>query len=362
MLSFMLLLTIIVFAVLLLALVLVHEWGHFIAAKRAGCKVEEFGFGFPPRLFSWTWHGTRYCLNLLPLGGYVKIEGEDMQEASPPPTSFASKSAGWRILILSAGVAMNVVLAFGLLSVQAGIGVPTLVTEKNGHELKDLKTYILDVAQRSPAAEAGLKSLDRVVRVNSLSNPTIEQVQRGIAEAKGKEVTLEIERQGQHQTLTITPREAPPPGEGPLGVSLAEAGLSTTPAWKAPLVGAQRTGEMLLAIVTQFASIIHKLATGGGVGETLTGPVGIAVYTNEVTSMGLPYILEFGALISLNLALINILPLPALDGGRILFVVLEKIAGRRFPSKVEQITHTVGFALLILLMVLITFRDVRKFF
>lgn len=358
----MLFVTIIVFAVLLLALVLVHEWGHFIAAKRAGCNVEEFGFGFPPKLISKVWHGTRYSLNLLPIGGFVKIEGEDMQDLRPGPTSFGSKSAGWRTLILAAGVIMNVVLAAVLLSVQAGVGVPTLVTQQNGQQLTDLKTYILNVAERSPAAEAGIKPLDRIVRINDVKNPAVEAVQTQIDAAKGKTITIEVERQGQHEALTVSPRENPPTGEGPLGISLGAAGLARSPWWQAPFVGLKRTAEMLIAIVVQFSAIIYRLVTTGGVGETLTGPVGIAVYTNEVTQMGLPYILEFGALISLNLALINILPLPALDGGRILFVVLEKIAGRRFPGKIEQITHTVGFVLLILLMVLVTFRDVQRFF
>lgn len=362
----MLLLTIVVFVGLLLALVMVHEWGHMMAAKRAGCRVEEFGFGFPPRLFSFVWHETRYSLNLLPLGGFVKIEGENMDDspvgAQAPPTSFASKSAGWRIFILAAGVLMNVVLAAGLLSVQAGIGMPVLVTEENRSELANITTYLLEVSEHSPAAEAGLQPLDRIVRVNDTLSPSVEQFQTEVARFRGQEMTLEIERQGQHETIRVVPRENPPPDQGALGVNLAATGLARSAWWQAPWVGIVRTFEMLQAIVTQFALLIGRLASGGGVGETLTGPVGIAVYTNEVTQMGLPYILEFGALISLNLALINILPLPALDGGRILFVILEKIIGRRFPNKIEQITHTVGFAVLIGLMMFITFRDVQKFF
>lgn len=292
----------------------------------------------------------------------MKIEGEDMKDPNPPATSFASKSAGWRIVILAAGVTMNVVLAWILLSVQAGVGMPTLLTNENAGTLRDVKTYILDVQPNSPAAETGLMPLDRIVQANGKADPVIDEVQQIIDESKGKTLTLEVERQGQHKTISATPRENPPAGEGPLGISLAAAGLQKSAWWQAPFAGLKRTGEMLVAIVTQFAAIIHRLVTGGGVGETLTGPIGIAVYTNEVTRLGLPYVLEFGALISLNLALINILPLPALDGGRILFVLLEKIAGRRFPGKIEQITHTVGFVLLILLMVLITFKDVQRFF
>ena len=358
----MILITAVIFIGLLLALVLVHEWGHFIAAKKAGCNVEEFGFGFPPRLFSFMWHGTRYSLNLLPIGGFVKIEGEDMQDTSPGPTSFGSKSVGWRITILSAGVVMNVVLAMVLLMIQGAVGYPTVVTEANQQQLTDHHTYIVEVAAKSPAETAGIKALDRVVRLDTVNDPTIEQVQTITQQNAGKEITVEIDRQGDRQTLTLAPRVDPPEGEGALGISLAATGLEKIPIWQAPWFGIKRTGTMLVAIVTQFGEIIKKLAAQGNVGGALTGPIGIAVYTSEAAKMGLSYILEFGALISLNLAIINILPFPALDGGRIVFVILEKIRGRRLPVKFEQLTHTIGFVLLISLMLLITFRDVRRFF
>lgn len=358
----MILLTIIVFAVLLLALVLVHEFGHLIAAKRAGCRVEEFGFGFPPRLFSFVWHGTRYSFNALPLGGFVKIEGEDMQDSNPGPESFAGKSAAWRTIILSAGVTMNVVLAIALLTVQAGIGRPVLSTSENKAKLTDLKTYVMDVAQNSPAASAGIHALDRLAKIEDIQNPTVEEIQAMVAERAGTPVKIELERQGQHQTIEIVPRVDPPAGEGALGVSLATTGLERVPWWTAPWEGLKRSFEMLIGIVTQFGLVLGRLFQQGRLQDTLTGPVGIAVYAHEVTQLGFSYILEFGALISLNLALINILPFPALDGGRILFIALEKVIGRRFPGKIEQTAHLVGFGLLILLMVLITFRDVQKFF
>lgn len=358
----MLLLTIVVFFTLLLVLVLVHEWGHFIAAKKAGCNVEEFGFGFPPRLFSKMWRGTRYSFNLLPIGGFVKIEGENMDEENPAPTSFAAKSATWRIIILAAGVTMNMVLAWALLSIQSGVGAPTVVTEENAAQLADHKTYILDVSPNSPAAEAGLKEFDRVVTLGGIANPTIEDVQRLVQEQVGQPVTLEVDRQGQDEKLTITPRANPPEGEGAMGVSLAATGLEKVPWWQTPWAGLKRTGQMLIAIGVQFSAIMQRLVTEGSVGETLTGPIGIAIYTEEATQMGLSYLLEFAALISINLAIINILPLPALDGGRILFVLLEKLMGRRVPGNIEQYAHTAGFALLIGLMVLITFRDVQRYF
>jgi regulator of sigma E protease len=358
----MLIVTILVFIGLLLVLVLAHEFGHFLAAKKAGCRVEEFAFGFKPRLFSREFGGTTYSFNLLPIGGYVKIEGENMDESAPGPTSFASKSAGWRILILAAGVLMNILLAYILLTWQALVGVPTLITEENKHTLQDFKTYISMVIPESPAQSAGLAPLDRVVRIEGVNNPTIDDIQRVVKESSGKEISVEVERQGRHITTKLLARPQPPEGQGPLGITLATTGLARTPWWQAPWVGLQRTASLLTAIVTQFSALFSRLVREGTVGEALTGPIGIAVYTNEVTNLGLSYLLEFAALISINLALVNILPFPALDGGRILFVVIETIIGRRVPGRIENVVHTLGFVLLIILMLVITFNDIRRIF
>lgn len=360
-------LTIVVFAGMLLVLVLAHEAGHLMAAKLAGCKVEEFGFGFPPRLFSKIWAGTRYSFNLLPLGGFVKIEGENMDDVpaddgSPSPTSFASKSAAWRIFILAAGVLMNVILAYLLLTVQAGVGAPVLVTEENFSELTEHKTYILDVAEGSPAASVELQEFDRLVEIGGIENPTIEQVQSIVARYAGQEVPLEVDRAGKKHTAYVLAREAPPEGEGAFGVSLASTGLKKTPWWQAPLAGFTRTRDMLVAIIFQFGVLVQRIASEGVVSDSFTGPVGIAVYTNEATQLGLPYLLEFTALISLNLAIINILPIPALDGGRIIFVIAEKFIRRRWLNLVESKAHAIGFVLLIGLMIFITFKDVQKYF
>lgn len=284
-----------------------------------------------------------------------------MDEVDPPPTSFASKSPSWRIIVLSAGVAMNLVLTYVLLSVQAGVGVPTLVTDTNQAQLTHHLTYIMAVSNNSPAAQAGLAELDRIVRINDISSPTIEQVQATTAASAGQRLILETERSGSHRTITLNPRLNPPPGEGAVGISLAATGLQKWPWWQAPLVGLQRTGEMFTSIISQFGQVAARLIKQGSLTNTLTGPIGIAVYTNEAAQMGLSYLLEFGALISLNLAIINILPLPALDGGRIVFVIVEKIFGKRLPNKIETITHTAGFVLLIGLMILITIKDVQRY-
>ncbi|PIT97838.1 MAG: RIP metalloprotease RseP [Candidatus Andersenbacteria bacterium CG10_big_fil_rev_8_21_14_0_10_54_11] len=355
------LLTIAVFVVLLLVLVLVHEFGHFVAAKAAGCAVSEFAFGFPPRLFSITRGETRYSFNLIPLGGYVKIEGENMDEAAPGPRSFANQPAWRRIGILCAGVFMNMLLAVVLLSVQAAGGVPTVVTDENEGTLRNMHTFIVTVEPGSPGAIAGLQPLDRIAAVGEISRPKIDDVQQLLLERAGGEVPLQIERNGLPTTVTVVPRENPPPGEGAVGIGLQALGLERTPWWRAPAAGVARTGRITAAIYHQFGEIIHQLFTRGTVENTLTGPVGIALYTNEVTRMGLSYVLEFAALISINLALVNSAPFPALDGGRVLFVIIETIAGRRLPRQAERWAHTAGFAVLIVLMVLITVKDIRHF-
>ncbi|MAF80972.1 hypothetical protein CL628_03075 [bacterium] len=355
-------LTVLVFVGLLLVLVLVHELGHLLAAKRAGCNVEEFGFGFPPRIASKIWRGTRYSFNLIPLGGFVKIEGEDMAEQAPGPGSFATKSAPWRIFILAAGVIMNVILAAVLFTWQGVIGVPTVVTAETAASLDNQLTYIVEVVDESPAAAAGVTAYDRIVSIGGIEQPTIEQVTTTIGATLGEELSLELDRQGVREQITIVPRVDPPEGEGALGVSLLATGITKIPVWQAPWHGITRTWDMTAAIVTQFWEIGGRLVREGSAGETLTGPVGIAIYTNEATKLGLTYVLEFGALISLNLALINILPIPALDGGRILFVFIELIIRRPVPGKVEQTAHTVGFVALIGLMLLVTWRDIIRFF
>lgn len=355
--------TVLLFIGMLLILVLVHEAGHLMAAKWAGCKVEEFGFGFPPRLLSRVWGETRYSLNLLPLGGFVKIEGEDMAEENPAPTSFASKSAGWRVFILSAGVIMNILLAYVLLTVQTGIGAPTLVTPSNVGTLTDRKTYILDVAPDSPAAQAELAQYDRITEIQGVSNPTIEDVQMITKNYAGQQIHIVLDRAGKQISTYILARANPPANQGALGIGLAATGLQRVPLWKVPIAGFTRTVDMFVAIFTQFGELISKLVSHQEVaGDALTGPIGIAVYTNEAAQLGPSYLLEFMALISINLAIINILPIPALDGGRILFVALEKLFGRRWLNTIESRAHFIGFVLLIGLMIFITIRDVHKYF
>ncbi len=350
---------------MLILLIFVHEFGHFIVAKLAGAKVEEFGFGFPPRIFGIRYGETLYSVNLLPLGGFVKIFGEDGESASKPG-SFASKSIPVRALALSAGVIMNVLLAIILYTVGHGIGLPTIIeSDESALRAENVQVQVMQVAQGSPADSAGLRLGDYIVSLGANSETTeivaIKDVQ-GIVEAqKGKEMIVNIVRGEEDISFSVIPRENPPEGEGALGISMLRVGTISYPWYEALWRGTQTAFETLKAITVSMGGIIVDLVRTGSLSPDISGPVGIAIFASQVSSLGFIYILQLAALLSLNLALINIIPFPALDGGRLLFLAIEFVKGSPVNRNVERIVHTAGFALLILLMIAITVRDIGRF-
>jgi len=375
--------TAIIFILVLGILVFVHELGHFLVARRNGVGVEEFGFGFPPRIAGIYWNeegkkkivwGSRnaktkdtiYSVNWIPLGGFVKILGEE-GEAKDNPKSFSSKTALARVRILAAGVAMNFVLAAVLLSVGYFIGIPQLVEETSGGILKNEKVQIIEVAANSPAEEMGIKMGDEIVSaVDQWGNQvtkfeSVEDVQNFISGKKGQEITLNLKRGKEEMKVTGVPRADHPSDQGALGIGLAEVAEVSYSWYEAVWLGIKTTFDLTVAIIFAFGNILAKLATGQSVSSDVAGPVGIAVLTGQVAKLGLVYILQFTAILSINLAIINILPIPALDGGRILFILIEKIKGSPLSQKIEQRAHNIGFAVLITFMIFITFRDFVKF-
>ncbi len=357
-------LTIVVFLLILGLLIFVHELGHFIMAKRAGAKVEEFGFGFPPRVFGKKVGETIYSLNLIPLGGFVKILGEGGEERKNPK-SFANKSIFQRFKVLIAGVVMNLVLAAVLLSIGFSLGLPTIVEEgKEG--IGEAKIQIVSVAPNSPAAAAGIKIGDEIrqLTINKLQFAinSVEKVQNLTKDYAGREITLGIKRGGENLEFKLAPRKVPPEGEGPMGVALAKVALISYPWYKAIWLGFITTLNLIFAFILAFAKLLKDLIFGGILTAEVSGPVGIAVLTSQMTKLGFIYVLQFTAIISINLAIINAFPFPALDGGRILFLVIEKIKGSPVSQKLERMVHTAGFIFLMGLIVLITFRDIRRLF
>lgn len=359
--------TIIIFIIILAILVLVHEAGHFWVARRAGVRVDEFGFGFPPRIFKWQGKKTLYSINLIPIGGFVKIHGEQ-GEGKEDEDSFVSKSGGKRALILVAGVAMNFLLAAFLLGFGHGVGMPTGISadEIKGGVVKSQKIQISGVADNSPAETIGLKIGDEIKSLESSGEReqpvSSEDVSKFITQNSTHEISLEIQRGKDILRLSFMPRVNPPEGEGPLGVSLSDTAIVSFPWWKAIYKGAEDTINITIMIVVALAEIIYRAFAGQPVGEVLTGPVGIYNITSQAAGMGFIYILQLTALLSINLGLVNILPFPALDGGRLLFLGIEKIKGGPVNQKIENIIHTIGFAILIILMLFITWHDLAKVF
>lgn len=373
--------TVLIFIIILGLLVFVHELGHFLVARRNGVMAEEFGFGFPPRIFGVykTKNGRRklfwgsknvestdtiYSINWILLGGFVKITGEDGEEKQNPK-SFASKPAWTRVRMLAAGVAMNFLLAAVLLSVGYFVGIPQAVEDSSNGQLKNEKIQIIETIPGSPAERMGIKVGDQIVGAVDENNDfvefvTIEEVQNFINARKEQEIKLEIKRGNETVEISGIPRAEYPANEGALGISLVKTAEISYPLPEAVWRGVKSTFELTATILAAFGNLLWRLVAGQPVGMDVSGPVGIAVLTGQVAKLGFIYILQFTALLSINLAIINILPIPALDGGRILFILIEKIKGKAVSQKFEQRAHNIGFALLITLMVLVTARDVAR--
>ena len=339
---------IVAFVGVLVVIIFVHELGHFITAKATRVRVEEVGLGFPPRLVSVKRGETRYSLNAVPLGGFVKMAGE---EDSKVPGSLASKSIAARLLVLSSGSLMNFLLPLLLFSV--AFMVP--------HNIVLGQVLVEKVAPASPAARAGIEPGDMLLEVNGNSVNNIGDLQRYIQLNLGREVTLLVERNDSTiEEVQVIPRWQPPEEQGAIGVAVRT--LSPTivrqhyPFWQAIPMG---VGDCIETFVLFKNGIISMII--GTIPRVVAGPVGIAQLTGEVAKAGLSPLLEFAAFLSINLAIINLLPLPALDGGRIAFVLLEWVRrGKRVPAKTEGLIHLVGFAMLIAFLLAITYQDIIR--
>lgn len=346
--------TLLIFILILGILVLAHEWGHFIAAKKSGLTVEEFGFGFPPRIFSWKVNETIYSINLLPLGGFVKILGEDGSETDSHK-SFSSKSAGIRSLIAAAGVTMNFLLGALLLIIGFYVGLPQVLDKENETIAKNVQIQIIAINHNSPAEEENLKLGDSIENFTEIS-----MLQDFINQNKGKEINLKIKRGQENLEIKTTPRINPPEGEGALGIALVKTGIVSYPWYESVWLGIKSSFIITWEIIKGFFELIKNLLTAGKVPQEVAGPVGIAVLAGQAINLGFIYLLQLVALISLNLAVLNLIPFPALDGGRLLFLAIEKIKGSKVNPKIENAIHSVGIVLLLALVTLITYRDILK--
>lgn len=348
-------------------LILIHEFGHFLVAKKIGLLVEEFGIGFPPRLLSKKIGETVYSINVLPFGGFVKIYGEnpnvppredgphrseegvinlpaDGAKSENESRAFYSASASRRIIVLVAGVAMNFILGWFTISAIFMIGVPSSLV-------------ITNVMSESPAALAGFQLGDQLIDFKK----SVDFI-GFVEENKGKEIQLDFIRNGEKLSLAVMPRLMPPAGEGALGIAFAEAGLEKQSLFLSFWEGIKASLGMVVMIAVSLFQLLLSLFTEGRILEGFVGPIGIFSVANQAAGLGLVYLFQLLALISFNLFVLNLLPFPALDGGRIFFVFLEKIKGRPLSPNFERSANAIGFLVLLFLMIAITVRDLIKLF
>jgi regulator of sigma E protease len=365
-------LTIIIALFSLVALMVFHEFGHFILAKKFGIRVEEFGIGYPPRIFGKKFKGTIYSINLIPFGAFVRILGES--EKSKSPDSFSEKPFWQRALVILGGVVSFWLVSAVLLTIVMMLGVPTQIGDDESGNFINPKVQILAVAPRSPAELAGIKIGDTVIKIkNQKSLPAgrqekiknidkVKELQDFISENKGEIVTLTIQRGKDIFDISVIPRISPPADEGPLGVMLVRTALKSYPWYIAPIEGVKTTVSLTKIAASGWIQALIRLVERKPTGVQLMGPVGIFGLFVQTSFLGASYFLQLIAVIAVFVALFNILPIPATDGGKLLFLIIEKIKGKPLNQKLVQNIELAFFSLLIILMIFVTFKDIQRFF
>ena len=355
--------TILVFFLILLVLVVIHEFGHFFAAKKMGVYVEEFAFGFPPKLIAKKIGETLYSFNLLPLGGFVKLYGEEYHEEKiekkdkiPSSRAFINKKPWQKTVIIVGGVLMNFILGWVIISYLFTTGIPT----PNG-------IAILQIQPNSPAEVQGLLKGDKLVSLQH-NNRTVKlnttyDLIRATKTYADKDVIITYERNGKQNTVTVKPRSKPPKNEGALGIVINQLVQEKKYPWyTAPFYGLVEAFNMTRQIAQELLRIPVQFITEQKSDVEFSGPVGIARVVGEARKIGFKAILELTALLSLNLAVINILPFPALDGGRLVFIFYELITGKRSNANLEKYMNLAGIIILLSLSAVITWIDIQRFF
>ena len=364
--------SILIFFIVLFLLVLVHELGHFLAAKKFGIRVDEFGIGFPPKIFGKKYGETEYTFNWLPIGGFVRIFGENPDEESidgpDRARSFVHKPKWQQAIVLVAGVTFNVLFAWLLITTSFIVGIPTEVDETELDTVRDVKLLVMNTLPDSPAMNAGLEPNDEIIGLRSESRGAVEPltpatVSDFVAESGGEELTFVVNRAEGEATITVTPELGvieDDPERAATGFHVSFAGIRSFPVHEALWEGTKMTWNLLAAVTVGIMSFFYDAFTFQADFTQVAGPVGIVGLVGDASALGFAYLVTFTALISLNLAVINMLPFPALDGGRLVFVLIEKIKGSPINPKVANRVNLIGFALLILLMIAVTYNDIIR--
>ncbi len=360
-------LTALIFLLILMLLVLIHEAGHFFIAKWLGIKVEEFGFGFPPRAFSIKKGETLYSINWLPIGGFVKLYGEDEagggkikpsaishQLSADLGRAFFARPAWQRVLVVFAGVVMNFLLAVVIISYLYGV---------TGVSVPGDKVSITGTSPSSPAQMAGLSKGDLIKSINGVSIKSAEELTVFTQKHLGEKLSLVIERNDKAQSVEIIPRKNYPAGQGPMGVSITtNVIIKKYPWYQAPVVGTIEAAKTSWMIAASLGKTVFDLVTKAQVPQGVAGPIGIAQLTGQFVQIGPIAVLSLISLLSLNLAILNVLPIPALDGGRLFFILIELVTRKKVNQKYENYAHALGMVVLLTLIAIITLHDIFRIF
>ncbi len=356
-----------IFIAILVALIWVHELGHFSAAKLFGIRVDEFAIGFPPRLLTVQWGETRYSFNLLLLGGYVSIRGENDSNDNADPRSMASRSRPIQALVIAAGILMN--LLFGWLVLSAGyvVGTPATADSSTFGELQNPVVEIVGVLPGSPADVAGLTASDELSKITSGTasfTPTPgsrgADTQAFIAAHQNESLIFEVKQKNETKTVLVKPKEGIVEGKKVVGIVMDDVGTLQLPIHLALLQGLRSAKDLTVQTAQGLGTFFGQLLQGKGDLSSVSGPVGIATIGAGAVRDGFAAAAFLTALISINLAIMNLLPIPGLDGGRLLIIIIESIIRRPVSPKVVTYLSLAGFAFIILLMIAVTYHDITK--
>lgn len=363
---------ILLFLAVLIILIGVHEWGHFVTARIFGIRVDEFGIGYPPRAWLFgKWGDTEYTLNWLPFGGFVRIFGEELgSNVSKSDRAIALVTQTWwkQAIVFVAGITMNILLAWVLFSITFLQGAPVAIDETSV-EANNAKVAITGVVPGSPADLADLQPGDIIVSLESdgteLSYPLPSEIRDFIKEYGGEPITMVYEREAEGKAFTteVTPVHGvldTTPGTPAIGIEMILLSQEPRDIKTSIVLGAKKTYAITIATAQGVYAFLTGAFTGTANFSEVAGPIGIAGMVGDASALGLQHLFEFVAIISINLAIINMLPVPALDGGRLLFVLIEAVTGRRIPTALSATLNTIGFTALIALMIFITYHDVVK--
>lgn len=371
--------SILIFIAVIVVLIVVHEIGHFIAAKISGMRVDEFGIGYPPRALTIAKvGGTEYTLNWLPFGGFVKIFGEDGEkDGESDPRAFGRRPRVLQAIVLVAGIAMNMLLAYVLITAALVMGTPRALSDAETLVARDMQLMVANVLPSSPAATAGLLPGDAVIRAQDkkgewsavdpldealgTSVPLPKSFSAFIAAGRGSEVTLTVVRNTKEKQIVATPIAGIAPSDPSrfaLGVEVATVGIVPLSFFSSITEGAILTWEATKMTAVGLVNFFYGVFTMTADLSQVAGPVGIAGVVGSASDQGFGNLLSIMAIISINLAIINLIPIPALDGGRLLFVIIESVIRRPINPRFAYSLNAIGFVFLILLMVVVTAHDI----